>query len=77
MDPVKLHNMAEQRCKKYGCAVAVSLSSHFFPFSYFFSNIKRCMKQAQEPAKCLELFKILTECIKTEKDLILNPPKTS
>jgi len=25
MDPVKLHNMAEQKCKKYGCAVAVGL----------------------------------------------------
>lgn len=33
--------------------------------------MKRCMREAKEPQRCVELFNVLNDCIKKEKELLL------
>lgn len=54
MDIVKLHHIAEQRCKPLGC------------------RMKSCQESAQEPELCQKYHRELLECIRVEKDYLID-----
>ncbi|KAM3139358.1 hypothetical protein pb186bvf_008578 [Paramecium bursaria] len=59
MDIVKLHHIAEQRCKPQGCRMTL------------------CQREAQDPNQCQIYHRELLECIKIEKDYLIERFKTT